>query len=484
MDKISRLNELHILLNSGVINEEEFNKLKNDVLNTTTVNKPEFNRNKPFSKWIYIIVGSIILTGVVYLLINRKNESKQLKNDLSEYEVNGKVKYILATNWGYFDTEVIYGFNTNGFLVYSKIGDNEINTIERDGLNRVLSSKKYALVGDVGDLYLDGIKKDYQYTSDGKIAFYTTAFSTFDEVSSSITTSLKYDSKGGLIGEIIKDENGVITDKIDIQLKYDKNDSIIEKTTTQNESSYRQTFTYNENGLLSKLSNYNEDGTLDTEYEYSYDENGNKKEEKYSYNGSFKRLNKYVYNKKNQLIRVLEKNQNTPWRRLYEYSYDRNGNWVKRKDYDENGNVSYATRKIVYYTEQELKDEAKFDFKLEFGDKPQFETSSDIESEIDQSGTLSYGELRGRLIGGNSRMLKKQLGEPAYRSVASSYFQDAFEMNLPIGLYDLCLNYEVYVYVDFFNFGENLVVVLSGEKITNIIPETEITNVKDICCCE
>jgi hypothetical protein len=107
-----------------------------------------------------------------------------------------------------------------------------------------------------------------------------------------------------------------------------------------------------------------------------------------------------------------------------------------------------------------------------------------LESNSDNDAPPSYGEIRGRIIGGNLRMLENELGSPSYTEIATKFIKNTYNKSLPIGLFDLCLNYEVYVYENYLGDGKNLLVIVSNRKVTNVIPQNEVQDVKDICCCD
>ncbi len=115
--------------------------------------------------------------------------------------------------------------------------------------------------------------------------------------------------------------------------------------------------------------------------------------------------------------------------------------------------------------------------------KKSSEILESLESNSNNDTPPSYGEIRGRIIGGNLRMLKRELGNPSYTDIATKFIENTFDSSLPIGLFDLCLNYEVYVYENYFGDGQNLLVTVSNGKITNVLPQNDVQDVKDICCC-
>lgn len=96
----------------------------------------------------------------------------------------------------------------------------------------------------------------------------------------------------------------------------------------------------------------------------------------------------------------------------------------------------------------------------------------------------SYGELRGRIIGGNLRMLERELGKPSYSDIAPEFIENNFQMKLPIGLFDKCLSYEVYVYENYLGDGQNILVIIDqNKKVSNVVLQNEVQDVEDICCC-
>lgn len=485
MEKITKLNELKNLLSSGAITQGEFEQLKGEIFSSTIQKNQDSgtiqNIKGGKSKWIILTSVLLLVSISTYLFVDNRNNLKTDKNDLAQYELNGNVKYIITNGWRYVDTDEIYGFNKDGFLSYSKIAESEISSIQRDKDNRITISQKYALVGDVGDVYLDGIKRKYNYNTDGKIQSISTEYSTFDKIGSVTTTNFSYDLNGNVIQQITKDENGEQLERITFTLKYDTNDSIIEKIEKSESNVTRVIYVYNDKGLKVRITNYNADGELDSEYKYKYDELGNKIEEEYLFQGVSIWKNKFIYDEENRLVRVDEKTNKTEWRKLYEYSYDYNGNWIKKIHYEENGQESIVTRQIIYYTEEELKSKSEFNFELEFGIKP---GESNNQHPKANENFNSYGEIRGRIIGGNLRMLKRELGNPSYTDIGTTFIENTFNSSLPIGLFDLCLNYEVYVYEGYFGSGQNLLVIVSNGKVTNVLPQDDVQDVRDVCCCK
>ena len=112
------------------------------------------------------------------------------------------------------------------------------------------------------------------------------------------------------------------------------------------------------------------------------------------------------------------------------------------------------------------------------------EKSIEEDNEDSESESLSFGEIRGRLIGGNLRLLNRELGEPTYSMNATSFIEQNYGTSIPLGLYDYCLGFEVYCYENYFGESEHLLVCISEESIvTNVIQESEVQDIKDICCC-
>jgi hypothetical protein len=55
-----------------------------------------------------------------------------------------------------------------------------------------------------------------------------------------------------------------------------------------------------------------------------------------------------------------------------------------------------------------------------------------LESNSYDDAPPSYGEIRGRIIGGNLRMLKNELGSPTYTDLATNFIKNIYNTNLSI----------------------------------------------------
>lgn len=494
-DQINRLKALGELLSNGTISKNEFDILKSAILNDNSSeliepNKEDLNpKNIEETKVKYkinkkLVVFGIILSGIALLSIHfwQSDFFKTkgiIKNDLSFFELKGNVKYCIET-YSDYDHKHIVGFNQDGFLMYSRTGDNEMTIIQRDDDNKEIIRQDYSVTGDVGDVYLEGRKNSFTYNNKKQIESVKTEFTTYDISNGYSNKSFKYDEKGNVIEVITKDSNAEKLEKTNYTLKYDENDSIIEKI--DHSTGLKSTYAFNENGWLIEKKEIDENGKLGICEQYKYDETGNKTEETYFYEGVKKSITRYKYDDSNNLILEEENWQNSGWKKKVEYENDIEGNWIKKTNFNEDGEASYTYRKIEYYSDDELKSKNEFDFIEKFGDSPL--NNNENEEMPNSNSSSSYGEIRGRIIGGNIRILENEIGSPTYSDVATIFIENTFGTSLPLGLFDLCLTYEVYVYENYFGDGQNLLVTISDGKVTNVIPQNDVKDVKDICCCK
>ena len=277
--------------------------------------------------------------------------------------------------------------------------------------------------------------------------------------------------------------------------KYDKNDSIIENVATvyndyQNNVT-RSTFAFDSEGRKVKTTEYNmNESTISRQYEFVYDKIGNKIEEIISDNEGVLSRIKFVYDKSKNLVKeILIPNDGSEI--ITQYTYDDQGNWISKSRFNEDGSVSNESRVIQYYTDDELKTKSEIDFNLEFKNKSaeNFESSDSENDEYEndeyESETVSFGEIRGRIIGGNLRMVERELGSAAYNENGANFIKNSFNMTLPMGLFDHCLGFRVYVYESYLDDGQNLLVIINEEgKVSNVLSQIDIEDVREICCCE
>jgi len=479
-NQIDKLERIKSLYESGTISKEEMENLKNDVLDNHEKNTSSSSSNKSNNrKYIIISIGVLILVSIVFVFLYKDKIvlSQELNNDLIEMDLKGNVKSVLIKNDGQFYEA--NGFNKEGFLVYKKQGYSAEFTMnyKRDGNNRL--NEIGAVRFDIDGTIIQEDKTKYYYNSEDKL----TKFEEYHAGQKINTSSYIYNSRG-IISEIVfKYNDGSISQKI--KFKYDKNDSIIEKTVIRFEEygkfESKTSFVFDNEGRMIKNTEFNENElTILSQSEYTYDKNGRKVEEINSDNGGIISHTKFKYNKSGNLIN--EKYiSNDGSEILTEYTYDEHDNWTSKSRFNQDGSVTNVTRIIQYYSDEELNSNVDFDFNSEFKDM----TVANTEIENSETESLSYGEIRGRLIGGNRLMVERELGEPAYKTVATSFIEDKYNMSLPIGLYDLCLSYQVYLYESYFGESQHLLVILSNDgKITNVMPESDVQDVKDICCCD
>lgn len=475
-NQIEKLERLKSLYESGTISKEEMEKLKKDVF----VNHEKITSNSSVKKgvkrkYIFFLIGISLIGAIVLIILNKdKLEfNNEVKNDLSFYELKGNVKFTITSEDESFKSNNVQGFNKEGFLVYeNNFNGYEIKTISRDINNQITFSKFIQNQSDEGILYQNIIESHYKYNEQNQLIEKKESGTMYNCDYSNISNFF-YDEKGNVIKQTsFNDTNEYV-------FKYDNNDSIIEEI--DKSFGTKSKFSYNENGWLIERKEFDDKGKLGRRELYKYDEAGNKTEEIYYNEGVKIKSTRYIFDDANNLIRQDENWKNSGWKKKVEYENDNYGNWIKKTNFDEEGEASYIFRKIEYYSEDELKSKEQFDFTTKFGSSQ----SEDNEKEEMSNSSNSYGEIRGRLIGGNSNMVERELGEPTFKSSATNFIKDTYNMSLPIGLFDLCLEYKVYYYENYFGESQHLLVILSKNgKVTNVMPEADVQDVKDICCCD
>ena len=239
------------------------------------------------------------------------DKSNKIKNDLSEFNLKGKVKilteieYKISPNIGKIKEgdmlyKYIYSFNETGNII-------ETNSYDPEG-------------------NLDG---KYVYTYDNNKGNKTEMISYNPDGSSDEKCTYNYDSKGNMIKEIWYNSEGGISKQYGYKYddkgnkiamnRYDSRDSLICK------DSYK----YDDNGKKIEWNHYNlsppTDGSLSKKVIIKYDEKGNINVQNiYLADGNFE-----CYS--------------------YKYEYKKKGNWKKETIY-KNGQPQYITeRNIKYY---------------------------------------------------------------------------------------------------------------------------------------
>jgi len=475
-NQIEKLERLKSLYESGTISKEEMEKLKKDVF----VNHEKIASNSSVKKgvkrkYIFFLIGISLIGAILLIILNidKLEFNNEVKNDLSFYELKGNVKFTITSEDESFQSNNVQGFNKEGFLVYeNNFNGYEIKTISRDINNHITFSKFIQNQSDEGILYQNIIESRYKYNEQSQLIEKKESGTMYNCDYSNISNFF-YDEKGNVVKQTsLNDTNEYV-------FKYDNNDSIIEKI--DNSFGTKSKYSFNVNGLLIERKEFDDKGKLDIREQYKYDEAGNKTEEIYYHKGVKITSTRYIYDDANNLIREDENWKNSGWKKKVEYENDNIGNWIKKTNFDEEGNASYTFRKIEYYSEDELKSKEQFDFTTKFGSSQ----SEDNKKEEMSNSSNSYGEIRGRLIGGNINMVERELGEPTFKSSATNFIKDTYNKSLPIGLFDLCLDYKVYYYENYFGESQHLLVILSKNgKVTNVMPEADVQDVKDICCCD
>lgn len=301
---------------------------------------------------------SIIL--ILMILISSYSYIKKENNDLSEFNLKGKVKSVREFTYENIDNlEDIQKNKPSGkFVVFYNIKGN--------------LTKRYSYHSD-GRLVVNNI---YKYDNEGflieRIIF------TLGEMDFRYT--FKYDEKGNKIEMTCYNSDGSLNDKT--TYKYDIKDNQVEiiMYNSNEKLEEKSEYTYNDKDIKmdGKLELFKPDGSLDFSTIYNYDEKGNKIE-LYSYesnrnfrnndtfkyddkgnliefislypNGNVYSKDTYKYDEKGNQIEKITFNSNSEIKEniTTKYDYDENENWVKKNVYSNKTLLYIKERKIEYY---------------------------------------------------------------------------------------------------------------------------------------
>jgi len=239
------------------------------------------------------------------------DKNNKIKNDLSELNLNGKVKilteieYKILPNIGKIKegdmlNKFIYSFNEKGNIIETNLYDPDDN--------------------------LDG---KYSYTYDNNKGNKTEMISYNPDGSKDESCTYKYDSKGNMIEEVWYNTDGKLSKKY--RYKYDEKGNQIEMDRYEGRDSLicKDSYKFDDKGERIEWNHYNlsppTDGSLSKKVIFKYDETGNMSVENiYLSDGNFESY-------------------------TYKYVYAKKGNWKKETIY-KNGLPQYITeRKIKYY---------------------------------------------------------------------------------------------------------------------------------------
>jgi len=299
--------------------------------------------------------------------IVKKLEDK--KNDLDEFNLNGKVKSLKETTYSAVekfgepvkdelvqaehDTLTERYFNKDGFmternLYYYYFGElRSVNKYKYDEFGNKIELNTY----DKGGELLS--KSKYEYNDDGNL----NEESYYDEDGELMYEIISmYDDKGNKIEDITWDKDGQI--QLGTEYKYDDDGNMIEKNNYYRRlapprlsSNYK--FEYDDKGNQIELAVYYKNHPEDNIFQkFRYDDKGNRIE-KNSYNlvGELEEKKKYKYDDAGNLIESNSYDKDGQSRRVteYKYEFDNNKNWFKIIVYVDGIATEITEREIEYY---------------------------------------------------------------------------------------------------------------------------------------
>lgn len=256
----------------------------------------------------------ITIFSVIILFFN-SCQNNNVRNDLNEFVLNGKVKSVIETSYEPIEKfgEIIKGDRIRGN-----------------------ASSKLNLFNSEGNLI-----ENITYSSDGEIE-YKSIFK-YDENTNKTEKEI-YNSKRKLEGkwEYNYDDKGMMKETN----IYDSIGKFIRKVK----------YEYDINGRVIEDYKYNSDGILEEKMVFDYFDLKNKTESIYNFNNDLIIKNDYEYDDDKKLIKQ-EYNiyglYGKDIRTLYTYMYtkfDKDGNWIERIQYNEENVPTMITeRKIEYY---------------------------------------------------------------------------------------------------------------------------------------
>lgn len=318
------------------------------------------------------ILKIFLIVSVIASIMGCSSEKRE--NDLTEYNLKGKVKSIrvkafnadekfgeiIKSEWkklsliqDYRYRDEFVSFNENGFKIEEiKFYSGNILLDRKDYIYGEHGIKMIARQDSIGDQYID---ERYHYDEKGQLdekQDYKINGDVF------IKTNYKYNELGQIIEEIrtYSDNSGSARKK-----EYDDSNNLIRESIydrNTGELKERKTLEY-KNGLLQYKTEYTAEGSIHSTDEIIYSDDGKIKEEitvfyphETPYYEYSKQIQHRFYNNKGILIKFTRKILNVPdllHIDEYKYEYDNKGNWIRKLFYHNGIIVHVYEREIEYY---------------------------------------------------------------------------------------------------------------------------------------
>ncbi len=340
-----------------------------------------------------------LLLPLLLLLIFSACKDEKSLTDLDANGLKGRVKTIITSSGeqGSIDKESMFEYNSEGYLEYKEEylsqvgwGPQQINTETKRNKQNIKTEEVINYIYDGLDESESRNRKNtkkYIYDENNQL-IEIIEFSSENKIVSDCV--LKYDDKGNVISEIFKVEDGNQSHKY--KYKYDGDfvtEKIDENIHLKSTSIYK--YKYNTNGNKIEEIDFDADGIKLGELKYSYDNKNNLIEVKYT--------------EKEKLIFTSK------------YEYDEVGNWIKKTEsYTADEPAFITTRKIEYYSEDEIKSPEINNSKTE-----ENSISEDIDKKVIENDNLTF---QGQALKAGEKIIKINWGKENKAKTSKDIFDD------------------------------------------------------------
>jgi len=303
---------------------------------------------------------TVINVLVILILMSSYSYIKKENNDLSEFNLKGKVKSIREYTYENIDNvgdiqnnkpngKFVLCYNIKGNLTkrdsYHSDGRLVVNHIYKYDNDGFLIERIVFTLGemDFGYTFKYDDKgneiESTSYNSDGNLDY---------------TIIFKYDINGNLVEKIRYNSNGKFEEKS--KYTYDdkdiKMDGIWIMYNSDGGIELKTVYKYDDRGNEIEINLYQTDGSITEKHKQNFDDNGNIIESISFYpNGNIYSKDTYEFDNNGNQIEMNSYNSNSENVKndTTEYEYDENENWIKKIDYENKIVSTIYIREIEYY---------------------------------------------------------------------------------------------------------------------------------------